>query len=857
MRKSVIFVLIILSCAVTNLHSQIVIADSKNIPVNNNSILKIQSNVKGVLFPKVAKSVMDSLTSVYTVDDDGMLVHCSDCSTKTIYIFDFDLKKWIKLFASSTISVQNLSDVLSKGSNTSGIPISGISAPVNSDHIANKKYVDDAIVNSLQFLYNSTSLAPVNGKYESLFLKAKQENNIYYSQLFAYNDMFINLKNNEDNDVKEVFIGSNSINNISLYINDTELIKGITSDINNPLIVAGSQVPFNMQLLTRSGIQSLINNNYSFNLSDNDMFSLNSLKSVVLDNKNRILELGTDKLNSKGLINRGETALVSPVYILSRAKSNSMFDAFNSDNPNFSVNDLNSKELILKADKFHLSGELSVAGMVNFKENLITGGGGSGIRIMSNGYLGIGITPSKKLHVNGSALIRDSIVFPHGAYLKNNINSTFRISAPLVYITDKLSVNKNATFNDSITINNYLLVNAKSSFKNSINTNEKTICSKNNGKGIKILQNGNVGIDVSNPAKKLSVNGDIKLATNLSFDSGSIVSRAGKGLAFPSNTIFINKVGIGFPISWSSGPDYPLHVKGSVNKSLTIWGYGKSQWNAVNQSLTTFNAGIYCETDIVSNGKIAASNSYIFSDSRIKNITGISNSKSDLDAISKIQITNYKLKNSIQQNHRSVKKVIAQQIEKIFPQAVHKSTNVIPNIYKLARSFKFVNSNTISVSVENSLSIGDYVRIIIEEFSNENDGKIQELDFISEVILSSADAFTLNVDPKFKKLTENSRLSIFVYGKQVDDFRSVDYDAVSMLNVSATQELYKLIINLTEKIDNQNKIISSLKNDIILYHKTIENHTSENKKLEYRINNIEKNIKKSTTAFGVSKSIVR
>jgi hypothetical protein len=30
---------------------------------------------------------------------------------------------------------------------------------------------------------------------------------------------------------------------------------------------------------------------------------------------------------------------------------------------------------------------------------------------------------------------------------------------------------------------------------------------------------------------------------------------------------------------------------------------------------------------------------------------------------------------------------------------------------------------------------------------------------------------------------------VFVYGREVKDFRSVDYDAIAMLNVSATQEL--------------------------------------------------------------------
>ena len=30
---------------------------------------------------------------------------------------------------------------------------------------------------------------------------------------------------------------------------------------------------------------------------------------------------------------------------------------------------------------------------------------------------------------------------------------------------------------------------------------------------------------------------------------------------------------------------------------------------------------------------------------------------------------------------------------------------------------------------------------------------------------------------------------VFVYGREVDDFRAVDYDSLTMLNISATQEL--------------------------------------------------------------------
>jgi hypothetical protein len=37
---------------------------------------------------------------------------------------------------------------------------------------------------------------------------------------------------------------------------------------------------------------------------------------------------------------------------------------------------------------------------------------------------------------------------------------------------------------------------------------------------------------------------------------------------------------------------------------------------------------------------------------------------------------------------------------------------------------------------------------------------------------------------------------LFVFGKRVDDFLAVDYDAISMLNVSATQELARRVETL-------------------------------------------------------------
>ena len=53
----------------------------------------------------------------------------------------------------------------------------------------------------------------------------------------------------------------------------------------------------------------------------------------------------------------------------------------------------------------------------------------------------------------------------------------------------------------------------------------------------------------------------------------------------------------------------------------------------------------------------------------------------------------------------------------------------------------------------------------------------------------------LEANIKYFKIDLDYDGDIFVYGKEVDDFRTVDYEALSMLNVSATQALITRLKN--------------------------------------------------------------
>jgi hypothetical protein len=152
------------------------------------------------------------------------------------------------------------------------------------------------------------------------------------------------------------------------------------------------------------------------------------------------------------------------------------------------------------------------------------------------------------------------------------------------------------------------------------------------------------------------------------------------------------------------------------------------------------------------------------SDARIKNIKGRSDSRADLAALMGIEVTDYVYKDVVEKGTAPYKKVVAQQVEKVYPQAVKQTTDSVPDIYALAN----VKDGWLELSTD--LKKGDRVKLIADTETA-----------VHEVLEVKPGRFRTTLQPKGEK--------VFVFGREVKDFRVVDYEAISMLNVSATQEL--------------------------------------------------------------------
>jgi len=219
-----------------------------------------------------------------------------------------------------------------------------------------------------------------------------------------------------------------------------------------------------------------------------------------------------------------------------------------------------------------------------------------------------------------------------------------------------------------------------------------------------------------------------------------------------------------------------LVVSGGGGSSFPLTDQHGFLW--VNGGNSTTGTDYVTPVSIYADGNIIGFAIWAFSDERIKNIQGPSDGAADLKALLSIQVTDYIYRDTIAKGNRPQKKVIAQQVEQVYPQAVSQSTGEVPDIYQPAT----VKDGWVELATD--LKVGERVKLICEKEKG-----------VYPVLEVRDGAFRTDFQP------EGDR--VFVYGREVDDFRTVDYEAIAMLNVSATQELAR-------KLDTKNAEIAEL-----------------------------------------------
>ncbi|MCW3124594.1 MAG: hypothetical protein JWO03_252, partial [Bacteroidetes bacterium] len=432
------------------------------------------------------------------------------------------------------------------------------------------------------------------------------------------------------------------------------------------------------------------------------------------------------------------------------------------------------------------------------------GNGADRVTFKNNGNVGIGTTsPGQALTVNGSG----------GIWNSNQVN----------FYTDAGTTQKG--FLGMQSGSDMMLASSTASNWMRIGANngsiaffpDNTITSGANPKVV-IASSGNVGIGTVTPGSLLYVgNGTTTSNTYVTIDASAgqqsaiqfssggaqswVMYRPGgsSDLRFYGNGAdrMTMQAGGNVGIGTSNPTQAMLVVNGIAsggNQNLGNYHYYASGGNG--------NSNGAIDISVYATNRMVASEFDATSDRRIKKDLMHSESSCDLATLAGLQVTDFKYVDAVSNGKDYKKGFIAQEVERVFPEAVQKHIDFIPSIYSLSTDAKYIASTKelhIMMAKPHGLKQGDVVRIMSEA---------DEDNIYTVAAVINEREFAV------KDWTKDMVNSVFVYGKRVDDFRTVDYDRIYTLNVSATQELYRIIREQQQTIAGQQSENKTMKSDI-------------------------------------------
>lgn len=355
-----------------------------------------------------------------------------------------------------------------------------------------------------------------------------------------------------------------------------------------------------------------------------------------------------------------------------------------------------------------------------------------------------------------------------------------------------------------------------------IRSTQKTLIQSGAGvAAITITSGNNVGIGTTDPlTNKLYVNGDLRidgntttfgsiypclqltstLMNNLAIAAaggnfsttanyGDMILRSANRLLMQSGSgasaICIgtnNYVNIGNGGTGVGNPTYPITIYSTSTTGLTISSYANaSVASYLGNQTTSITPNIMLG---VLGTSAFSTNFYVYSDKRIKkDIIPLENS---LDLINKINPVSFKYIDYIERGTINNYGIIAQEIEEIIPEVINSHKDYIPNIYKNVDKY---DNELLRLYIKTyDLSVGDKIKIY----------DVKNKDHHRKIIEKNEDYIT--IDEPIENYEEGTNL--FIYGKEIEDVKNVNYEALFVINIKATQELYQRLKTLEDIIKN-------------------------------------------------------
>jgi hypothetical protein len=319
------------------------------------------------------------------------------------------------------------------------------------------------------------------------------------------------------------------------------------------------------------------------------------------------------------------------------------------------------------------------------------------------------------------------------------------------------------------------------------------------GKGIDMTAGGNSAISWALNTAMGVAQASGNFITSASAGDLCIRSGTGKNLLLAGNagsstSIFINGANNYVGVN-TGGANYPLVVAGTpVNYTITsVYGFvGPTSITANNPASGASPVNVNC-TLFVSGNTVCSGNIYITSDERIKK--NIQPFEGALSIIDKLNVSTYDYIDYCKfQTKKKQYGLIAQQVMEVIPDVIttHEK-EFIPNVYKNADGY---DNETKSFILTGSfaIAVGDNLKIM--------DSKNKE--HFKKIVNIQGNVYT--IEEPIEDYKEDSL--IFIYGKEVNDLHTINYEHLFNINLKAVQELSAIVKAQQEQI---NKLLSLIK----------------------------------------------
>ena len=499
-----------------------------------------------------------------------------------------------------------------------------------------------------------------------------------------------------------------------------------------------------------------------------------------------------------GNLSNGINTWTSQFYINSNAPENSLFINRNGQVGigTTSIPSDNSSKLYIGGSG-SITGSVDISGSITTSGNLILNNAGSTSYITTgtntNAYIS-----SSNIYSSNIRCLDNITLTADGSYLTTGTNINAYISSSNIYSSNIRCDNNITLTTDGSYLTTGTNINAYISSSNiyssnirctdnitltavgsyvTTGTNTTSYISSSNiySSNIRCLDNitltgsGSI-IRTSNINASFNVNVDSNITTSnlvvteLTYKGTELNTRLTDYLLNAGGTLTGSlTVSSGFINITSSGGSTSSAYGSGINTGILYWGVaGNTNPLIIASNISSgIPLSLQCASHICAQGYIASS------DKRIKN--NISNIENSIEIINNLIPKKYNLIETNQEKFG----FIAQDVEKICPNAVSITSGIIPNIFEKG----FYKNDIINFENKNkiSLKVNDVIKII--DKNKYNNAK----EFIIKEIIDDNN-FIIN-----EELTSED---VFIIGSKIDDFRTIDYNMITSLNTKAIQELF-------------------------------------------------------------------